>query len=101
LGLAGASAREEERGLPLTQKFKRILSLESNYHRLHDFAFFVASIYSEKRFLMSWTINKFAERQHTSGGNKRNRDGAAAIGFETHRRFGVRLEKSPGQNKQS
>ena len=27
--------------------------------------------------------------------------GAAAIGFETHRRFGVQLEKSPRQNKQS
>jgi hypothetical protein len=27
--------------------------------------------------------------------------GAAAMGFESHRRFGTQLEKSPGQNKQS
>ena len=27
--------------------------------------------------------------------------GAAAMGFECHRRFGAQLEKSPGQNKQS
>jgi hypothetical protein len=26
--------------------------------------------------------------------------GAAAMGFESHRRFGAQLEKSPGQNKQ-
>ena len=26
---------------------------------------------------------------------------AAAMGFESHRRFGTQLEKSPGQNKQS
>jgi hypothetical protein len=26
--------------------------------------------------------------------------GAAAVGFESHRRFGAQLEKSPGQNKQ-
>ena len=27
--------------------------------------------------------------------------GGGAIGFKSHRRFGVQLEKSPSQNKQS